>query len=241
MTGIDPAAERRQNPGGADDWTETHRLDVLVSNPSSGPDHAESSQLALSFQLSLQPNRRRAGFLSAVLEEGQLPIVISDLEISLPATGLEVRTSGLWAEFVCETPLDHWSYGLEAFALAVEDPRELLGRAVGDRVPLGWELEFEAETPAEPTVGGLGYRQRGTGHGLLLSAAGEREIEGSAVRSHWWGLGNPGAAALSFVGALPGEHQARERSTTAVVLPGFNEHWLVELGPTGLMVLAESS
>ena len=49
---------------------------------------------------------------------------------------------------MCEEPGRRWTYGLEAFALAVDDPAELLGRGYGHRVPLGWELEFEAPADA---------------------------------------------------------------------------------------------
>ena len=39
----------------------------------------------------------------------------------LPRQGLEVRADGLWAELWCETPLEHWTYGLEAFGVRVDD------------------------------------------------------------------------------------------------------------------------
>ena len=39
-----------------------------------------------------------------------------------PRQGLEVRADGLWGELMCETPLEHWSYGLEAFGVALDDP-----------------------------------------------------------------------------------------------------------------------
>lgn len=224
MTGIDRAAERRQRPGLETEWIEAHRLDLTVSPPEQEP----AAPLAVSLQLLLQPNRRRAGFLCAVLEVGQSPIVISELEIPLPATGWEVRTSGLWAEFVCEEPLDHWSYGLEAFALAIDDPNELLSRAIGDRVPIGWELEFEASDPAEWLDGETGYRQSGVGHGILLSKAGEREVEGTAVRTHWWGTRAPEP--------VGGRSEASTRPECQVVLPAFNERWVVALGSEGIHV-----
>jgi hypothetical protein len=114
--------------------------------------------------------------------------VISDLDIDAPVSQWELRTSGLWVDHICETPYEHWSYGLEAFALAVDDPAELLGRGYGDRTPLGWELEFEA-TGAPESIGGQSYWQQGVGHGLLLLAGREIEIEGRAARAHRWGAG----------------------------------------------------
>jgi len=142
-----------------------------------------------------------AAFQAVVADRTGEPVVISDNEISMPAEGWELRTSGLWADHICETPMEHWSYGLEAFALRIEDPTELLGRGYGERVPLGWELEFEATD--EPVVAsGEAYAQSGTLHGLLLLADGEVEVEGPALRSHRWGAGTHPPGPLGGV-ALP--------------------------------------
>jgi hypothetical protein len=130
----------------------------------------------------------RFAFHAAVLEAGRQPIAISDCEVPAPESGWELRTSGLWADHVCESPFEHWSYGLEAFALALDDPAELLGQGYGVRTPLGWELEFEASGDPVPD-GDESYTQPGVGHGLLLFAGREVEIEGRASRSHRWGGG----------------------------------------------------
>ena len=53
---------------------------------------------------------------------------------------LELRTDGLWTQMICETDGEHWSFGLEAFGLRVEDP----GETIGDRVAVGYDLEWEA-------------------------------------------------------------------------------------------------
>ena len=49
------------------------------------------------------------------------PVVVRDHEVPLPRQGLEVRAEGLWCELWCETPLEHWTYGLEAFAVQLDD------------------------------------------------------------------------------------------------------------------------
>ena len=51
-------------------------------------------------------------------------VAVRDHEVPLPRTGLEVRADGLWGELVCETPLEHWSIGLEAFGLGYDDPAD---------------------------------------------------------------------------------------------------------------------
>ncbi len=115
-------------------------------------------------------------------------------EIPIPADRWEFRTSGLWVEQVCEQPHDHWSYGLESFALELDHPTELIRTGHGTRVPMGWELDFDAAEPsrwlltgAEPLEVAGAYTQRGELHGVLLGADGETEFEGTSHRWHWWG------------------------------------------------------
>ncbi|MEP6624578.1 MAG: hypothetical protein ABJC79_09050 [Acidimicrobiia bacterium] len=67
-------------------------------------------------------------------------IVVRDAEVPRArGTALEFRADGLWVEFVCETPKEHWSFGLEAFGLRVDDPAE----EIGERIPVGFDLEWE--------------------------------------------------------------------------------------------------
>ena len=117
-----------------------------------------------------------------------LPVVISALDID-PGSTWELRTSGLWAEQVLERSFEHWSYGLEAFALAIDEPDELVRRAYGHRVPLGWELDFVADgAPEATTCGEQGsFTQTGTIDGILLTRDDEWPISGPARRSYWIG------------------------------------------------------
>jgi hypothetical protein len=66
-------------------------------------------------------------------------LVVRDEEAPPPVDGT-IRANGLWLSLVCETPGEHWSIGLEAFALAVDDPDD----DRGDLVPLGFDVEWEA-------------------------------------------------------------------------------------------------
>jgi hypothetical protein len=72
-------------------------------------------------------------------------VIVRDDEVSAPRGGslLEVRTDGLWAELVCETPDVHWSFGLEAFGLRLADRAEARTAVVGERVPMGFDLEWD--------------------------------------------------------------------------------------------------
>jgi hypothetical protein len=212
MDAVTAGHEDRQPPAGDPAWIEGHRVDGW----------ADHGRLGLTWAVTAQPSEGRAGFAAAVLRPGEPAIVLVDDDIDLPARRWELRTSGLWADHVCETPLDHWSYGLEAFALVVDDPAELLGRAVGDRIPLGWELEFEAGGTAVPE-GPDAYRQDGVVHGLLLIGSTTTEVELAAVRRHWWGTEPPRA--------LEGQP-----APDAVALPSADRCWWVAPGPGGLTV-----
>ncbi len=68
-------------------------------------------------------------------------LVVRDLEVPPPRrlTVIELRGDGLWTEFTCETAHEHWSFGLEAFGLRVDDPNE----EIGERIAVGYDLEWE--------------------------------------------------------------------------------------------------
>jgi hypothetical protein len=56
--------------------------------------------------------------------------------------GFDVRTDGLWVSITCETPGEHWSVGMEAFAVGYEQD-EATADERGDIVALGFDLEWE--------------------------------------------------------------------------------------------------
>lgn len=83
---------------------------------------------------------------------------------------LEVRGDGLWAELVCEVPRVHWTFGLEAFGLRFDDRAEARTAEVGERVPVGFDLEWdEGRVVGELLVGRR--RVAFDGHGALAQAA----------------------------------------------------------------------
>lgn len=131
-----------------------------------------------------------------------------EADIPIPKDRWEFRTSGLWVEQVCETPHEHWSYGLEAFALRLDDPTELIRTGYGTRVPMGWELDFSASAPSrwlltdsEPLERAGAYTQQGELSGVLLDADGERSVSLPAQRWHWWGTKPLTAAGIEMTNA----------------------------------------
>ena len=201
------------SPDDSIDWHEAHRLDAVLP----------AAALAITLMLTKYPHRGHATFHGVLLRLNADPLAVVEFEVPLPSRGWEVRASGLWAELVCETPMEHWSYGLEAFGLAVDDPEELMGSALGRREPLGWELEFEARAPAQHTTV-QSYGQAGSVHGLVLEAAGSTEVDGYGVRSHWWGSETPRTIGL-------GGHPA---GAPSLVYPAIGGSWTVTLDENGM-------
>jgi hypothetical protein len=127
-------------------------------------------------------------------------VAVRDHEVPLPRAGLEVRADGLWGELVCETPLEHWSVGLEAFGIGYDDPADAWGDEWGERLPVGLDLEWEATAepgdlaPAGPTPGpgGVAYCQPGRVNGEILVGPDRIPIAGTGFRSRasgvldWW-------------------------------------------------------
>jgi hypothetical protein len=71
-------------------------------------------------------------------------VLVHDDDVPLPRGELlEVRADGLWAELVCETPGEHWGFGLEAFGLRYDDPADAQVTDRAERVPVGLDLEWE--------------------------------------------------------------------------------------------------
>lgn len=177
--------ERRHRLVG--DAQECLRLDVLGLDES-------GRRFGLVSQLALGGPTGQAEVVVVLLVPGSSPVVLAEDDLVVPTDRWELRGSGIWIDHVCEAPLDRWSFGLEAFALALDDPEQLIRDGVGDRVPIGWELEFDATEAAtwEPhRVEAVGYRQPGAVEGVLLDSDGEHPFTGSAVRRHWWGAGRP--------------------------------------------------
>ena len=67
---------------------------------------------------------------------------------------LVVRGDGLWAELVEETPGEHWTAGLEAFGVRLDDPLDAERGEPGERLPLGFDLEWETGAGAFGEVHG---------------------------------------------------------------------------------------
>lgn len=121
-------------------------------------------------------------------------IVVADEAVTMPrpTAGLEIRADGLWASFICETPFEHWSLGLEAFGLRLDEDAGALEAVpswsdlVGERIPVGFDLEWELRGPPEDLLDCVGYRQPGTTFGDVLVDRGRVAIDAPSWREHSW-------------------------------------------------------
>jgi len=119
----------------------------------SGPDYRAAwfdfATPDASFGGSVRLARHLAGghaiYWACVVGDDRPLVTVRDDDVPLPrGATLEVRTSGLWSAIHTETAGAHWTVGLEAFALSLDDPAEAWGDERGDLVPLGFDLEWEA-------------------------------------------------------------------------------------------------
>jgi hypothetical protein len=182
MAAMSPAPTDEQPhtspPGVGDTWSETWSFDFATADGDLGgwvrftrfADHAW-------YQAALAGPRRPL-------------ITVLDHHVPFRSNPLEVRTTDLWADHVCETPFDHWTLGLEAFALGVDDPLELHGRQLGDRVPLGFDLEWESDGPVldrSAPSGAEGYEVACRVHGEVLIGPSVLDVDAFGTRAHDWG------------------------------------------------------
>jgi hypothetical protein len=174
--------ERSHSPGFDELWAESWHLDF-----------AGMGGLGGFVGLCVYPHLNVAWWWSHLLTAEGL-VAVRDHEVAPPRAGLEIRADGLWGELVCETPLEHWSFGLEAFGVRYDDPVDAWGAEWGERVPVGLDLEWEtlgpaveAALPGPPGAADGGYLQPGTVGGDILLADRRILFRGTGLRARRWG------------------------------------------------------
>lgn len=144
-------------------------------------------------RLTLDATRRRTGFVCDLTDPALGRVVVADesLPMPRPGAGLEIRGEGLWVWLSCEVPFQHWSLGMEAFGLIVDPEPVIEGPGweglLGERVPVGFDLEWELRGPPEFLAEGMGYTQPGVVVGVILVARERLDVDAPSVRDHWWG------------------------------------------------------
>ncbi len=172
--------EGRHEPGVEPLWSESWYFDFAAADGSIGG----------GVRLGLYPNLGVAWYHAFVCGPDRPTVAVSDLEVPYPASTLEVRGPGLWADHIGSHPLERWQLGNEAYGVAVDDPAELYrpSGARGDLVPMGLDLEWE--TDGEPYH--YGYTTRYEipckVHGEVLLGSERIELDGHGQRDHSWAV-----------------------------------------------------
>lgn len=175
---VDPADEGTHPPTGEQLWNESYYLDFV--DPALG--------VAGYVRLGVCAGLGQAWYWACLVGEDRPLVTVIDHEVPLPvAPSREVRTEGLWADYTVEEPVDHVTVGVEAFGVSVEDPAEVYRDLRGDRVPLGFDLEWETDGGNYPYPGVTRYEIPCRVHGQVLVGNEELEIDGFGQRDHSWG------------------------------------------------------
>lgn len=180
-------------------------------------DFARSDGVGGFVRLELRPDEGVAWYWAYLVGPEIGIVVVRDHEVPLPRAGLEIRTDGLWAEVVCETPGEHWSFGLEAFGLRLDDPADALapGGEIGERVAVGLDVEWEIAPGADPAPGSDAQPCSGEVRGEILIGRRRIAFDGSGTFVHtdaatdWW--------AAPWRRAWPGIDPDVEREPSAIV------------------------
>ena len=95
--------------------------------------------------------------------------IVVDPAIKIPKLSpyLEFRAEGIWAQHVCETPLKHWTVGLEAFGVTLDTPADAMGDQWGKRTGVGLDVEWEEREAAYETSEGFAQHCIVTGEVLI--------------------------------------------------------------------------
>lgn len=162
----------------------------------------DGTGVAAWIQITAHGPSRRSRYVATWVEPGATSVVVADAEMPWPKPEryLEIRGRGLWAHHVCEEPLERWSVGLEAVAVAHEEPAQGLEDGWGDPDGLAGDLEWEAVAP--PVARSDGYDQPCRVDGVFERVG--REIRPDDAPGHRGRFAGDDEPALVIVGRLDG-------------------------------------
>jgi hypothetical protein len=183
-----PADEGRHEPGPGEHWQESWYFDFSRADGTGG-----------FVRLGFVPHQRVAWYWAYLVTPDRGLVVVRDHEVPLPrstealdAVDFEVRADSLWAEVVCETPMEHWGLGLESFGVCLDEPADAYRGELGERLAVGLDLEWEVISPVfdypyPADSEHAHYEHAGIVHGELLIGPDRIPFEGYGTRDHSWG------------------------------------------------------
>lgn len=135
-------------------------------------------------RVAVRPTVGASWFLAVVHERGTSPVVILDYELPLVSNAWEFRAPGIWTDFVCETPIEQWTVGLEAFGIAIDSDVVVTPETFGDHTPVG--LDVDVEAAMAPDDDGEGFGHDITFRGEVLVGTNAYEVDAVGVRRRRW-------------------------------------------------------
>jgi len=144
---------------------------------------AADLSLAGLLRLDIRRPARATRFLASILRPGDDPVTVLDYDLPLAVGAFEFRSSGVWVEFCCEEPLDHWTVGLEAFGLALPPGELVTPDSYGDRVPIGLDLDLETSNAPDGDSRGFSMEIGVSGEVLIADQSYEIDATGTRRRS----------------------------------------------------------
>jgi hypothetical protein len=144
---------------------------------------AWTSDAELGLLSGLRVLERRAWYWACVAAAHEPLLHVSEWEVPVRADPMLVKAHGLWAEHVCDAPMEQWTVANETYAAALDDPAAALDRAYGTPTPIAVDLEWYATAEPEPIE--HGYAQRGVAHGTV-EVGGRPRRELAEVAAHRW-------------------------------------------------------
>ncbi len=173
------ADEGRHPPTDHPLWEEAWHLDFATA----------AGDLGGHVRLGILPNQGVSWVWCAIVGDGRRLVTVVEHDAPIPRRGsLDLRCEGLWLDLVCEEPLRHWSAGLEAFGVALDEPADALGDLRGERIGVGLDLGWESVGEALGDRGGGRYDLDCDVTGEVLLGDEVITFDGWGSRHHTWGV-----------------------------------------------------
>ncbi len=236
MTLLAPAAtdEKRHDALRTDDryWGESWYFDFV----------SDDAKVGGYVRLGFYPNLDTAWYWACLVREGEPLVTVIEHDVSIPVgESLEVRATDLWADHRCEEPLGRWSLGLEAFGVVLDHPTDVYRRAIGDKVPFGFDLEWETDgSPYHYPDDVTRYEVPCTVHGGIKLGEETIEFSGIGQRDHSWGVRDWWSMSWCWI-AGRFEDGSRFHSATVHVLPELDFVAGYHQSPQGQVEVREGS
>jgi hypothetical protein len=185
---VSAADERRHKVEGASRWWgESWGFDFATRT-------ADGEAIGGFTRIVVYPRQRKCWFWAGFVGENRSYVLCRDHDLALPATPvLELRGGSLWTHAICETPLEHWTVAMEAYALSFDDPFEAWRTEHGDRLGLAFDLEWEssaedARFTSSAHLQSTRYDVSCEVNGILQVGHDEWTIAAQGWRHHEWGI-----------------------------------------------------